>query len=217
MIQNSLIRWLFSLAVGVLITFILFLFMNYMISSKGNEIIKGEIYKVIDFVQPTQELSVPEIQKELPPEPVMPKEPPKVPKVTQDNSNQDAPKAIPLDMVQPSLGLGKGLGGNGTPKMMQAMKIAKMDSVLTPMIQMNPVYPSKAKRMGIEGYVKVALDVDASGYITRVKILKSVPAGIFDKSVKKALRRWKFRPKTVAGKPVAQTGVIRLNFNLGSQ
>ena len=93
--------------------------------------------------------------------------------------------------------------------------MAKMDSVLTPMVQMKPLYPSKAKRMGTEGYVTVELDVDATGRVTAMKVIKSVPQGVFDKSVKKALRKWKFRPKSVDGKAVSQKGVLTLKFNLG--
>ena len=94
--------------------------------------------------------------------------------------------------------------------------MAKMDSVLTPMVQIKPLYPSRAKRMGTQGYVKVELNVDASGYVTNIKIIKSVPQGVFDRSVKKALRKWKFRPKTIDGKAVAQVGVLTLNFDLGN-
>ncbi len=175
----------------------------------------NEIYKVIDFVQPTKQNTTPEVKKELPPEPEPPKAPPKIPNESQESSSADAPSnAQALNIDMPSVGNGMKLGG-GSPKILAPIKMAKMDSVLTPMVQMKPLYPSKAKRMGTEGYVTVELDVDATGRVTAMKVIKSVPQGVFDKSVKKALRKWKFRPKSVDGKAVSQKGVLTLKFNLG--
>ncbi len=186
-----------------------------MINSSSNLMPKDEIYKVIDFIQPTKQNTSPELKKELPPEPEPPKAPPKLSTEVQESSTADVPtNAQALNIEMPSVGNGMKLGG-GNPKILAPIKMAKMDSVLTPMVQIKPLYPSKAKRMGTEGYVTVELDVDASGHVTAMKILKSVPEGVFNKSVKKALRKWKFRPKSIDGTPVAQKGVLTLKFNLG--
>jgi len=212
-IQSNILRWIISLLIGIFITLILFSFMNYMISSNNNKIVDAEIYKVIDFIQATKDTSVPEVQKELPPEPEPPKAPPKIQNESQD-AKSDVAQNPSLNMEMPNLGEGMKFGG-GSPKILAPIKMAKMDSVLTPMVQIKPIYPSRAKRMGTEGYVKVKLYVDASGYVTKLEIVKSSPEGVFDRSVKKALRKWKFRPKTVDGKAVAQVGELTLNFNLG--
>jgi len=170
---------------------------------------------VIDFIQPSKENSVPELKKELPPEPKPPKTPPKLQKEAQESKSDDTMASpIPLNIDMPNLG-GDMKFSNGAPKILAPIKMAKMDSVLTPMVQIKPLYPSRAKRMGVEGYVKVELNVDSTGHVTNIEILKSVPKGVFDKSVKKALRKWKFRPKSVDGRAVSQKGVLTLNFNLG--
>ncbi|PHS59215.1 MAG: hypothetical protein COB17_01445 [Sulfurimonas sp.] len=213
--RNNILRWLISLLIGIAITLVLFLFMNSMISNNENMIEDSEFYKVIDFISATKDNSVPDIKKELPPEPKIHKVPPKVQNEVQDTKSDNAlDNQVPLNIEMPSVGSGMKMG-RGAPKILSPIKMLKMDSVLTPMVQIKPLYPSRAKRMGLEGYVKVELSVDATGHVTNIKILKSVPKGVFDKSVKKALRRWKFRAKSIDGKAVSQKGVLTLNFNLG--
>ncbi|MDF1880025.1 TonB family protein [Sulfurimonas sp. MAG313] len=160
--------------------------MNYMISNNDNKLIEGSTYKIIDFVQLQQKELDPEVKKELPPEPKKEEVPPKLlNKVVQSKSTQDMQEQTPLNLDIPSLSSGAALG-NGAPRGLASMKMAKMDSALTPMVQIKPAYPSRAKRMKIEGYVTVQLNVDATGRVLSTKILKSVPKGIFDKSVKKS-------------------------------
>ncbi|MEA3370174.1 MAG: TonB family protein [Campylobacterota bacterium] len=191
--------------------------MDSMIRSDESKVISNELYKVIDFVQPHKEKLDPETQKELPPEPKPKEQPPKTPtSTTQDNvDNVEQVNSLNIDM--PNLGdTGMRLSG-GAPKMLQPVKMAKIDSVLTPMVQIKPVYPSRARRMGVEGYVKARLNVDEAGLVTSVEIVDAKPKGTFNKAAMRALKKWKFRPKTVDGRAVKQTGVITLKFNLGNR
>jgi protein TonB len=195
----------------------MFWFMNFMINSDENKLIDSSVYKMIDFVQTKNKVAEPEIKKELPPEPKEEKEPPKLPdKVVESKSSEDIQEDTPLNMDVPSLDAGMKMG-SGMGSGFASMKMEKIDSALTPMVQIKPVYPSRAARMGQEGYVKAELNVDATGRVISVKIVKSMPDGVFDKSAIKALKRWKFRPKTVDGKAIAQTGVITLNYKLGGE
>ena len=190
--------------------------MHYMINSNdGDDMIQEHIYKTIDFVALKQDIKEPDIKKELPPEPMEQKNPPKVPNEVQESKSISAtPTPIAPQLATPSLSGNMAMPGAGAPKMLGGMKTPKIDSALTPMVQIKPAYPSRAKRMGIEGYVKVRLNVDATGHVVAIHILESKPKGVFDRSVKRTLRRWKFRPKTVNGKAVAQSGELRLNFKL---
>ena len=171
---------------------------------------------MIDFVQMHQQSLDPEIKKELPPEPEKPKTPPKISNQVEAQSETTPQDQTPLNIDMPNLGDGMRVS-KGSPKILSPIKIAKMDSVLTPMMQIKPMYPSRAKRMGVEGFVTAELQVDETGVVTDIKIIKSVPDGVFDRAVTRALRRWKFRPKTVDGKPVTQKGVLTLNFSLGDE
>lgn len=190
--------------------------MQMMIASDNSALDDKESYKMIDFVQMHQQALDPEIKKELPPEPEKPKTPPKIANEIEAQSETTPQDQTPLNIDMPNLGDGVSVS-RGSPKILAPIKVAKMDSALTPMMQIKPMYPSRAKRMGIEGYVKVELQVDETGVVTDIKIIKSVPEGVFDRAVRRALRRWKFRPKTVDGKAVVQNGILRLNFTLGDQ
>ncbi len=214
--HNSALRWAVSLSLGTLVTLGLFWFMHYMIRSDDALLGERDVYKIIDFVQMNRQESQPEIKKELPPEPEKPKEAPKMASEALSDSDTEPDHSPQMQIAMPGLGADGSLV-QGAPKMLGPIKVAKIDSALTPMMQIKPVYPSKAKRMGIEGFVTAELEVDPTGHVTEITILKSQPEGIFDKSVHKALKRWKFRPKTVDGKAVAQKGVLTLNFTLEDQ
>ena len=213
MIENSFFRWSLSSVLGVCVTLVLFYGMQKMIDADTNHIAQDEIYKVIDFVQPQKQESQPEKTKELPPEPKEQKTPPKTEMAMAQEQESVAPQPQMMQFSLPNLGaIGK--GEVQRPKLLGPMKVAKLDSELIPMVQMQPAYPKRAKRMGIEGYVKVALQVDEAGEVQDIQIVEASPEGVFEKSVKKALRRWKFRAKTVDGRAVAQKGVLTLTFKL---
>ena len=201
---------------GIVTTLFLFWFMNFMINRDDNKLDESTVYKLIEFVELKKEMVQPEIKKELPPEPKQEKEPPKLTNEVVENQNvNDMQEQTPLKLNMPNLDGGMKVGG--APKMLSPMQALRVDAALTPMVQIKPVYPSREKRMGVEGYVKVELDVDALGHVLSVTILESEPAGAFDKSVLRALKKWKFRPKTVDGVAVGQKGVLTLNFKLGQE
>jgi len=214
-INNTIVRWFVSLVFGTVTTLGIFWFMNYMISSTDNNVVTNSIYKTIDFVALKQNIREPDIKKELPPEPVEQKDPPKVPNEVQESKTASTVQApVAPQLATPSLSGNMAMAGGGAPKILGVMKTPKIDSALTPMVQIKPAYPDRAKRMGVEGYVKVRLNVDATGHVVSIQVIESKPKGVFERSVKRTLKRWKFRPKTVNGKAVAQSGELRLNFKL---
>ena len=73
-----------------------------------------------------------------------------------------------------------------------------------------PEYPRGAERRELEGYVQVRYNVNENGEVADVEVVEASPAGIFDRSVMRALEDWRYE----AG--VAVTGVEkRFDFNLG--
>ena len=80
--------------------------------------------------------------------------------------------------------------------------VSDLDAPLTPLVRMPPVYPSRAKRRGIEGWVRVKFQVKSGGEVARVEILEAQPEKIFDDSVRNCVSGWRFKPGTVAGEPV---------------
>jgi periplasmic protein TonB len=76
----------------------------------------------------------------------------------------------------------------------------------------NIVYPTKAKRMGIEGKVFVEFIVERDGSITNIKTLKGVGAGCDEEAVRVVSLAPKWNPGKQRGKPVRQRMVLPLNF-----
>ena len=75
-------------------------------------------------------------------------------------------------------------------------------------VKVAPVYPSQAKRRGIEGYVLLEFVVAKSGAVRYPQIIEPNPPGVFDRaSIAAAL---KSRPKVINGQPIALSGVRNL-------
>ncbi len=55
------------------------------------------------------------------------------------------------------------------------------------------IYPEDARRMGIEGVVKVKLGIDEKGNVVQVKVIEGAGHG-FDEAAAKAMRKAKFKP-----------------------
>ena len=78
-------------------------------------------------------------------------------------------------------------------------RVSDLDRPLTPLVNIPPVYPMRAKQRGIEGWVRVGFIVTKEGFVRSVKILKAVPEDVFDSSAKRCVKGWKFLPGTVNG------------------
>jgi len=91
---------------------------------------------------------------------------------------------------------------------------AQVDQMPIPIFRKKPIYPYRAKQLNITGKVKVKFLVDENGQVSHIKILKSVPPGIFDKSVLTALPSWRFSPGKIKGKPVPTWVITTIKFEI---
>ncbi|MCA1796939.1 MAG: TonB family protein [Geobacteraceae bacterium] len=89
-----------------------------------------------------------------------------------------------------------------------------LDQPVRPIAQTPFMYPLRAKRQGIEGWVKVALQVGMNGEVEAVEILEANPDGVFEKSVTRGIRSWRFSPATVLGERVRARVVTTIRFEL---
>ena len=77
----------------------------------------------------------------------------------------------------------------------------------------SPVYTEIARKARITGVVIVEAIIDKEGNVTNVKVLKGLPMGL-DQAAVDAVKRWKFKPATLNGKPVAVIYNLTVNFQL---
>ena len=75
-------------------------------------------------------------------------------------------------------------------------------------------YPSEALRKNIEGWVELSFVVTVEGKVTKVAVLNSSPAGMFDAAATKALSRARYKPVLQDGKPVMVASKLRIAFRL---
>ncbi|HEU4429848.1 MAG TPA: TonB family protein, partial [Myxococcota bacterium] len=86
-----------------------------------------------------------------------------------------------------------------------------------PLVRPDPIYPSRARRLGREGYVTVRFTILASGALANIEILDADPRGFFEAAATAALARWRYEPCEWNGVKVDQPGVTtRLRFELRS-
>lgn len=85
-----------------------------------------------------------------------------------------------------------------------------------PVYQQNkqPPYPVMAKRRGYQGEVTLSVLVDSQGIVSGVKIKTTSGHGSLDKAALAAVRRWRFIPATIDGKPVDMWVDVPIDFRL---
>ena len=62
-------------------------------------------------------------------------------------------------------------------------------------MKFEPKYPQEAWENNIKGYVTLTFALNASGHTENIKVIESVPAGVFDQESVNALKRWRYLPK----------------------
>ena len=77
------------------------------------------------------------------------------------------------------------------------------------------MYPRRAQSRGIEGYVIVEFTVTKLGATKDIRVVESVPPGIFDKASVQAAAKFKYKPRVVDGQPIEVPGVQnKITFEL---
>ena len=192
---------------GLGVTLALFYLMSQLISGGQNLNKSDDSENFIEFVRVKRNSTVQERKRQLPKKPPEPKKPPPPQKLSiaadQPNKPQmkmNLPKlSTSLKGNGPYLGPGGGGGGSG----------------VTPIVRIEPQYPRKAAMQGIQGWVQLSFDITSLGTVDNVKVIAAKPRRIFDMAAKRALLKWKYRPKIEDGKAVPQAGEkVQLDFKL---
>jgi protein TonB len=88
------------------------------------------------------------------------------------------------------------------------------DGELIALVKIAPRYPRKAAIAKKEGWVKVEFIVTELGTVKDVKVLDAKPRRLFERAAKKAILKWKFKPRIVDGKAVPRKAIQTIEFKL---
>ena len=88
---------------------------------------------------------------------------------------------------------------------------------LTPLVRFPPEYPMSAQSNKVEGFVLLRFTVTETGAVADPEVLRSDPAGIFDRAAIRAVLRWKYQPQLVNGEPVSVISYTRIVFQLADE
>jgi protein TonB len=84
------------------------------------------------------------------------------------------------------------------------------------LVTIGPRYPPFAAKNNISGYIKAELIINEIGGVVNVKIIESVPVGIFDKEGINVLKRWKYKPAMLKTAKVIQKVTLTLEFKIST-
>lgn len=188
---------------GVVITAALFVLMAQLIKQDKTNVTEVKPIHLEPIIyQPEDETTI--VRPKIKPIEQVIKTPP-VQKTEPKPEPNDGLNNLSLFTHVPNTKLDINIGFNATQGNMQA----------SPQFRVDPTYPPEASRSGTEGWVKLGFTVSASGSVSDIEVIESQPARVFDRAARRALKKWKYKPKLVDGKPVSQTGmVVVLDFKL---
>jgi len=191
-----------ALAVG----FLLLWGMQAMIRIEGRLEEPRQNYS-IDFVRLKRDTAV-QTKRRVVPKKLQQEEPP-IPQIATAKSHPGSSleDPIPIMASSPDLGDGKELvvssGG---------------DADIIPLVRVEPLYPPRALKAGVSGWVDVMFTITPAGTVKDARVINHYPSAIFDREALRAVRKWKYAPKVEEGRPVERAGVaVHLVFRLESQ
>ncbi len=205
-----MLRVITGLTISCGITFGLFVLMAYLVEvdDEGRkDEIEDPIVVIIADVRDDTDLT--QIDRILP-EPKEVEELPKIDTLVTETETNDIKDLIDIDIKVATLGPGVGIGIGPGPGQNH------VDGDAVPVFTISPQFPNQQARMGQEGWVKVAFDINPDGTVSNARVIDAEPRRVFDRAALRAIRKWKFKPKMVDGRAVVQnnkTYVIDFNLN----
>lgn len=212
--ESTLLKVSVSLLAALLVNVLLLALIQTLVSASRDAIVGIEEVHMVEFVR-------------LKPQPESREPPPEEPEPQQKEKRE--PPVEPLEALippqerqrppalkPPQFDIDPRMNLSGGPYLGDfAPKSAPIDlDAGKPSVQIPPLYPPRAKRMGIEGKVTVEFTITTDGSVEDAKIVQADPPGVFDRSVLRAIRRWKFLPRQVNGRAIERRARKQIVFKL---
>lgn len=198
-----------AVGLAALVAIGLFWIMHYLVLNSSQDIRKTDSLSGIDFVRLKRDSDLETRTRQKPPKPP----PPKTPPPPQLKVAAPKPDQTPTPFNMPKLNLSANITGGPFLGNFAAANMTG-DGELIPILRIQPQYPREAAREGLSGEVVVEAVVAADGTVRTARIISANPRGYFEQAALASVRKSKFRPKIVDGKPVEQTGTYSIIFNL---
>ncbi|RLT96005.1 energy transducer TonB [Ketobacter sp.] len=185
-----------------MVTF-LFALMIALIKTSEVPVADNSRLNLVNFIREKRDpnLRLEDLKPEPPPKPSEPPPPAALQIETLDPSGESfAISELPVAdsfVLEPGLGIGEG------------------DGEYLPVYRVPPQYPRKALFDRVEGWVVVEFTIGTQGEVKDARVVESSPRGTFDQAALDAVRRFRFKPRNIAGTPVEVQGVQnRIRFKL---
>ena len=177
----------------------LFWLLYALIHSTTGAVPNGEILPTVDFLRLAKNFEIESRERKPPPEmPDRPEAPPEVPmQTTQIQGPTNTNVAINMRL-------------ENSTQVKSSFGLSSTDGEYLPIVKVAPMYPARAQSQGIEGWVLLSFTVTEAGGVADPKVIESQPPGVFDEAAKKAVLKFKYKPRVESGKPIAVPNVQHL-------
>ncbi|MDH6017089.1 energy transducer TonB [Vibrio splendidus] len=204
-----MIRLFLALPLAGALGLALFSFMAWMVDNGHQRSPDNSETLSFNMVMVEQEQEVQRRQRVVPEKPEMPEPPPEA------KTSQSQAEVTPLNSMSslPSLDLNTSVDGLA----INAPTFSDFGSnqQAMPLYRVEPRYPAKALKRGAEGHVIMSFTIDETGRPVDIQVTDANPRRMFEREAMRALKKWKYQPKVVDGKAIAQVGqTVKLEFKL---
>ncbi|QFT12641.1 energy transducer TonB [Vibrio sp. THAF190c] len=204
-----MIRLFLALPIAGALGLALFSFMAWMVDNGHQRAPEKSESLTFNMVMMEQEQEVQRRQRAVPEQPEMPEPPPEA------QASTSQANVTPLNTMSslPALDVDTAIEGVAI-KAPTFSDIGTSQQVM-PLYRVEPRYPAKALKRGAEGFVSLSFTIDETGRPTNIQVIGAEPRRMFERAAMRALKKWKYQPKIVNGKAVAQTGItVKIDFKM---
>jgi protein TonB len=196
---KGVLRFLLPFLLSGLLVFGLFWLLYALIKTTAGVEGNTETLPTVDFVRLSKNFELETRERKPPPEmPDKPEAPPEVP-VQQTQVQGPTNTTVSINM---SL--------ENTTQVKSNFGLSSTDGEYLPIVKVAPMYPARAQSQGIEGWVVVQFTVTEAGTVANPVVVEAQPPGVFDEAAKKAVLKFKYKPRVEDGKPIAVPNVQHL-------